>query len=72
MAKDCKIENMTVDASVHGNVIEVENYDGSKSLIAAEYRQILPDQIFCSDCGDYLPLDGLHDVDKVVKQHMED
>lgn len=67
---NCLIENMTVDASVHGNVIEVENYDGSKSLVAAEYRQITPDSIFCADCGESLPLDGMSDVDKVVKEHL--
>lgn len=71
MSKDCKIENMTVDATVHGNVIEVEKYDGSKSLIAAEYREIHPQSIFCSDCGADLDMGG-NDVDEVVKEHLNE
>lgn len=66
----CTIEDMTADASIHGNIIEVENYDGTKKFMASQYRQPILDSIFCSNCGASISTDS-GTVNEDVRKHLE-
>lgn len=72
MAKECLYENMTVDAEVCGDIREVEGYDGAKRLIAADYREIRPQQIYCGDCGAYIDVTHGADIHDAVQAHLKE
>lgn len=72
--KGCTIESMTVDAAVHGNIKEVQNWYESYEYIGGEFRQPIIDAVYCGDCGEYLfegglPSEGMHSI---IKQHLEE
>ena len=72
MSKDCTLDDLTVDATVHGDVIEVDNFDGTKRFMASGYREILPDNIHCYGCEEDIMVDGFTDINEVVKEHLEE
>lgn len=73
MAKNCSIDNMDVDGEVTGDVIEVENYEGTeKRFIVGNYRQASPTNIYCNDCGSDIPIGGLIDISEAIKEHLEE
>lgn len=72
MSKDCSFENMDVDGEVTGEVIEIENYEGTESKFSVgKYREIRPINIYCNDCSEYIPVGGLIDINEAIKEHLE-
>lgn len=70
----CSVEDLTVDADIHGNIIDVETFDGiGREYIAAQFRAPIIDAVFCSNCGEYLFEGGLpsEGIDAIVKEHLE-
>lgn len=68
----CQIENLTVDAVVHGSIMEVPTFDGGAEYIAAEFRQPHVDGIFCSEHGYLFENDENVDINEAVRKHLED
>lgn len=71
----CQIENLTVDAMVHGDVMEVPTFDGGTEYIASGFREPHVDAVFCSEHGYLIEnmTNGAHlDINAVVKEHLEE
>lgn len=68
----CKIENLTVDATIHGDVIEVPTFKGGTEYVTGQFREPYVDAIFCSEHGYLFEDSHTEDINEVVKKHLEE
>lgn len=74
----CTLDTMTVDATVHGSLIAVDNYDGTPGgFVPTGYREITPVNVYCDNCGDYLFETDDHvlsndTITRIVQEHIEE
>lgn len=69
----CQIENLTVDAVIHGDVVEVPTFEGGTEYIAGMFRSPNVDAVFCSEHG-YLFEGGADgkSIDALIRSHLEE
>lgn len=72
-SKLCTTEDITVDALVAGNVVEVEDFDhkGKTKYVAGEFREPFDINLFCDNCGEHLDMTS-DDINKAVAKHLAD
>lgn len=64
----CTPDDITVDASVTGELIEIENFDGTKEFIPGRYRTPHDPELWCSNCAEKLNTVG-RSFDSAVRKH---
>jgi hypothetical protein len=68
------MNDLTVDATVHGEILDITAFDGEgQEYIAGKFRQPSIDSLFCSEHGYVfeggLPSEG---INRVVEEHLKE